>query len=301
MWFQQYIYSWAPATNFDNDTSSSVVFRGDTTTMVTFTVTTTAGCTTVDSADITVYPGNFASINPSAQSFCPHDTAILSPQGGVSYSWSPSLYLSNSTALQPVISPITSQSYTVIATSQYGCLDTLTYTATVYPAAVLYLGDSVTLYPGQTYQMDPQTNCTEFMWTPPSGLSNAYISNPVANPTVSTKYVVYGITEWGCKTSDSINIYVDPGTLLALPNAFTPGNGPNNEFKIIKEGIASLNYFRIFNRWGNLVFETNNIDDGWNGDFNGVPQPLGVYVYEVEAVTSTGEIFKKHGNLTLLR
>ena len=301
MWFQQYIYSWAPSANLDNDTTSTVVFHGDTSTMVTFTVTTSAGCTAVDSALITVYPGNFASINPNAQSFCPHDTAVLSPVGGVSYNWSPSLYLSSNTAIQPIIKPITSQTYTVIATSQYGCLDTFTYTATVYPAAVLYIGDSVTLHPGETYQMDPQTNCTQFLWFPPAGLSNANISNPIANPTISTKYIVYGVTDWGCKTSDSINIYVDPGTLLALPNAFTPGNGPNNEFKIIKQGIASLNYFRIFNRWGNLVFETNDIDKGWNGEFNGVPQPLDVYVYDVEAVTSTGEIFKKHGNLTLLR
>jgi gliding motility-associated-like protein len=172
----------------------------------------------------------------------------------------------------------------------------------VFPGALIYLPDTgVTLYPGETYQIDPQTNCTSFTWTPSAGLNDPYIANPIANPVISTKYIVYGTTEWGCTTSDSINIYVDPQTLLALPNAFSPGNGPNNEFKIIKLGIASLNYFRIFNRWGNLVFETNDINKGWDGTYNGVAQPMDVYVYEVEAVTSTGEIFKKHGNTTLLR
>ena len=300
-WFTQYTYNWAPASVLDNDTSNTVVFSGDTSTMITFTVTTSAGCSAVDSADITVYPGNFAGLAPNSLNFCPHDTAILSPSGGVSYSWSPSLYLT-SAGLQTIIAPITTQTYTIVATSSNGCLDILNFTATVYPGAVIYLPDSaVTLYPGETYQMDPQTNCTSFAWFPPAGLNNAYISNPIANPVLSTEYVVYGTTEWGCKTSDSINIYVDPQSLLALPNAFTPGNGPNNEFKIIIQGIATLNYFRIFNRWGNLVFETNNINQGWNGEYNGVPQPMDVYVYEVEAVTSTGEIFKKHGNTTLLR
>jgi gliding motility-associated-like protein len=75
----------------------------------------------------------------------------------------------------------------------------------------------------------------------------------------------------------------------------------NNEFKIIKRGIANLNYFRIFNRWGNMVFETTNIDEGWDGTYKGVPQNIGVFVYQVQAVTQSGKIFTKQGNVTLLR
>ncbi len=306
-WYEQYNYSWSPSLHLDNNNTSTVVFKNDTdasvitTTMITFTVTTTAGCFAVDSAMITVYPVNFANIDPVLKDFCPHETAVLSPTGGVSYRWTPSMYLSDSTASQPVISPITSQSYTIIATSQYGCRDTINFTAIVHPAAVLFLGDSVTLHPGETYQINLQTNCTSFAWTPPGGLNNAYISNPVASPAVSTKYVVTGLTEWGCVATDSINIYVDGESVLDVPNAFAPGNGPNSEFKIIKRGIANLNYFRIFNRWGNLVFETTDIDKGWNGEYNGSPQPFGVYIYQFQAVTSTGKIFEKHGNLTLIR
>ena len=300
-WYEGYTYSWRPGLHLDTDTASTVVFSSDTSTTIIFTVTTSAGCYAVDSAHITVYPGNFASLTPSTMDFCPHDTAVLSPAGGVAYTWSPSLYLSDNTALQPVIKPITTQVYTVIATSINGCKDTLYFNAVVYPAGVLDVGDSVTLYPGETYQVTPQTNCTSFLWFPPAGLSSAYVSNPLASPDINTKYIVYGVTEWGCKAEDSLNIYVDPQTLITLPNAFTPGSGINNEFKIIKRGLASLNYFRIFNRWGNLVFETNNIDQGWDGEFHGTPQPMGVYVYEVEAVTSTGKIFQKHGNTTLIR
>jgi gliding motility-associated-like protein len=171
----------------------------------------------------------------------------------------------------------------------------------VKPGAVIFLDDSVTLYPGEDYQITPQTNCSIFSWTPVGGLNNKYYANPVASPEVSTKYVVTGVTEWGCKTKDSINVYVRTESLLTLPNAFAPGSGANATFKIIRRGEATLRHFRIYDRWGVVVFETNNIEEGWDGTYKGIPQPLGVYVYDVSAVTKAGKVFTKSGNLTLLR
>ena len=86
-----------------------------------------------------------------------------------------------------------------------------------------------------------------------------------------------------------------------MPNAFTPGNGVNSVFKINMLGQAQLNYFRVFNRWGNLVFETKDINEGWDGAYKGQPQPFGVFIYEVQAVTESGKIITKRGNITLLR
>jgi len=88
---------------------------------------------------------------------------------------------------------------------------------------------------------------------------------------------------------------------LAIPNAFAPGSGPNNIFRIMKRGEASLRSFRIYDRWGVVVFETTNIDAGWDGTYKGIPQPMGVYVYDVDAVTGAGTTFDRKGNLTLLR
>ena len=86
-----------------------------------------------------------------------------------------------------------------------------------------------------------------------------------------------------------------------MPNAFTPGNGPNGKFQVILRGEAKLNHMRIFNRWGTKVYESSDINDGWDGTFNGTAQPFDVYVYDIEAVTSTGRTFSKHGNVTLIR
>jgi gliding motility-associated-like protein len=156
------------------------------------------------------------------------------------------------------------------------------------------------LFPGESYQVEPSTNCTQFSWTPSGGLSGKYISNPLATPEVSTKYVLSGVTEWGCKTQDSIRINLSNESVIVMPNAFAPGSA-NSIFKPIKRGQATLRHFRVYDRWGVIVFETTDIDAGWDGTYKGVPQPVGVYVYEVSAVSSTGKVFSKTGNVTLLR
>ncbi len=304
-WYTGYIYSWTPPADLDNTTTATVVYSGAASTDLYVTVSTPAGCKSNDSAHITVFPGNFATITPDHYSFCPHDTAVptvnITAGVGASYHWSPAMYLDDSTSSAPVIRPVSTQNYTIVVTTINGCKDTLHYYATVFPAALISIPDSVVLYPGESYQIDPLTNCNSFKWFPPAGLNADNVSNPLATPDISTRYIVNGTTSDGCKSTDSIDIIVNPDGLLVLPNAFTPGTGANNEFKIIKRGIATLNYFRIFNRWGNLLFETNNIDKGWDGTYNGQPQPLAVYVYEVQAVTSSGAIFNKKGNVTIIR
>jgi hypothetical protein len=112
---------------------------------------------------------------------------------------------------------------------------------------------------------------------------------------------VTGVTENGCIATDSIDVYVSLESILDVPNAFSPGSQPNAEIKIVRRGLATLKYFRIFNRWGVKVFETSNIDEGWDGQYNGSPQPMGVYVYMLEAYTNTGRRIVKQGNITLLR
>lgn len=299
-WHELYKYSWTPSGSLDQDTASAVVFHGDAAT-VKVVVTTSAGCTGEDSAKIVVYPGDFADLTPARKDFCPREAYTLIPTGGTSYQWDPPYYLSNPSGAAPVIRPVTSQKYRVVATSADGCKDTLSFEAIVHAGAVIYMEDSVTIYPGESYQISPQTNCSAFTWFPAAGLSSPYVSNPLVTTEFGTRYIVQASTEWGCTTIDTIIVNVDADGVLAIPNAFTPGNGVNNEFKIIKRGLATLNYFRIFNRWGNLVFETKDIDKGWNGEYNGLPQPFGVYVYQVEAVTKSGKLFSKHGNVTLIR
>jgi len=299
-WYTHYSYSWTPATALDHPTLPSVTFTADTNTNLVLTVRTPAGCVGKDSVLIVVHPGNFAGISGDT-TLCPWDSVQLSATGGVSYKWTPSTYLDDATAAMPWAKPITTQTYTMLATSIYGCHDTLSLSLIVYPAAVMTLEDSVTIYPGESYQISPQTNGTLFTWSPSGGLNGKYISNPLATPEVTTKYVVKAVTEHGCVTKDSILINVDDNALIRVPNAFTPGAGANSKLYIIKRGVVSLKSFRIYNRWGNVVFETTDLDAGWDGTYKGVPQQMDVFVYAIEAVNNKGKVITKTGNITLIR
>ncbi len=302
-WYKNYSYSWTPVINLETSTTTNVIYNGDSSSTVILTVTTPAGCKGIDSIHVLVHPGNFGQLLSFADTaVCPLATPLqIQAAGAVSYQWSPDYFIDNPALSGPSVIPAASILYTGLLTDQYGCHDTLYANIIVNPRAVLELPDSVTLYPGESYQMDPQGNGSKYKWFPPLGLSSDSISNPVAMPSVNTIYYVTVTTESNCTLTDSIKVYVDPETLLNVPNAFVPGNGPDGELKIIKRGIATLKYFRIFNRWGQDVFSTTDIDKGWDGKYNGTPQPLGVYVYEVEAYTNTGRQFVKQGNVTLIR
>jgi gliding motility-associated-like protein len=120
------------------------------------------------------------------------------------------------------------------------------------------------------------------------------------SPEVRTRYFVTATTEHGCTITDSVDILVKE-TLLDMPNAFMPGSSSNPVFKPSKRGIAKLNSFTIYNRWGNKVYSSTNIDAGWDGTYNDVAQPLGVYMYVIDAVSDSGRLLKMQGNVTLIR
>lgn len=300
--YPYYTYTWTPPNGINDPAARDIVFSGQADVAgLTLYVTTPAGCTGTDELDIVVHEGNFGSLTPVDTAICPRDSVYYRASGGVDYAWSPAYYLSDPDGHTIVASPPGDIRYTLFITDQHGCRDTFETFINVHPDAVLNMGEDVTIYPGESVEMDPQGNCLYFSWFPPLGLSATNISNPVASPQVDTRYFITARTEHGCIVKDSIDVYVSLESILDVPNAFTPGAAPNDEIKIIKRGLATLKYFRIFNRWGAKVFETSNIDEGWNGQYNGALQPMGVYIYMLEANTNTGRRVYKQGNITLIR
>jgi gliding motility-associated-like protein len=301
--FDRYIFSWTPTNAVVDPTTRRAIFNAQDTTRLALTVSTPAGCSGRDSMNIVVFEGNFGKLTGSNTdvSVCPRDTLRYVASGGKSYAWTPSYYLTSATDSAVTVRPVTSVNYAVTITDVNGCTDTLYADVNVFPEAILNLPDSVVLYPGDSAILVAQGNGSSFTWYPGTGLSATNISNPVATPTVDTRYFVQTLSEAGCIVRDSVDVLVRQESVLALPNAFAPGGGPNSQLKIVRQGIASLNYLRIFNRWGNTVFETKNIDEGWDGTFKGAEQPMGVYIYQVDAITPTGRRFTQQGNITLIR
>ncbi|RQO29958.1 hypothetical protein DBR32_13670 [Taibaiella sp. KBW10] len=295
-----YTYQWSPATGLDNSQHPNVWLRATTTRDYTLRVTRTENnlpCSIDHTIHVIVNPGDFLKVNLTDTGICPGNKVSLLATGAQSYAWSPALYLDTVTSSNPVSSAETSMNYTVIGTNNKGCRDTQQVQITVHPAAVLNIPRSINIYGGETYQMEPLTNAVHFSWFPNSGLNSTGISNPLMSPEVNTRYFVRATTENGCSIFDSTDVYVK-GTVIDMPNAFTPNN---SSFKASKRGIATLHSFKIFNRWGEEVFSTTNIEQGWDGNFKGAAQATGVYIYMIDAITQEGKVFKKQGTVTLVR
>lgn len=297
-----YTYHWTPDSLNDNPTATTTTFIGHKNASLVFSATTTAGCTATDTVNITVVPAHFLKMSQDT-GICPGDTAHLRAKGDslVYLVWRPSTFMDDSTSLTPNVWPNVSSYYLVYARNQKNCSDTESIHVTVHPAAIINMPDSVLIYPGDSYQMNPQGNCLYYSWFPPDGLSASNISDPIAKPDANKRYFVQGTTEAGCHISDTIDVYVSDDSYIGVPNAFTPGSGANSVLKVSHLGSATLKSFTIFNRWGVKMFESEDINTGWDGTFNGEPQPMGVYVYMVKAVTYKGREIYKQGNITLLR
>jgi gliding motility-associated-like protein len=298
-----YAYQWAPGADLVNANTLNPIFDGLTTTALTLTATSPIGCVGTGVTTINVIPADFLNIVKGDEEICPNEIATLEVSGSIKHVWAPSYLVSDSTANVVTTQPVTTTTYYVYGIDDKGCKDTVKTTVVVNPGAVLDAGDRHVIYPGESAQLYANGNCSFFTWTPPNGLTATDIKNPIATPSVSTRYFVTASTESGCSATDSVDVIVSPESVLELPNAFSPGAGTsvNDELKIIIRGVATLNSFRIFNRWGQEVFYTTDISKGWNGQLNGKPQPMGAYVYVIDAVSSTGKRFYKQGNVTLIR
>ncbi|MEO6830637.1 MAG: gliding motility-associated C-terminal domain-containing protein, partial [Chitinophagaceae bacterium] len=300
-WYSDYSFAWQADAALDSFNTEQVTFSGTQTTMLHVLVTTPIGCVGSDSVFIEVYDGDFGTVSPSDSIICTHTPVHLEASGGISYRWTPSLYLSDSTGPDVTANLVASMAYTLYVTDKNGCIDTLAVHLKVDTAIVVSVLDSAVLYPGQSIKMNLKSNAIYYSWSPIVGLSNPGIANPVATPSESTLYYVTGATDAGCTAMDSIYVLVKDESIIAMANAFAPGSDFNSVYKVLHLGTASLKSFQIFDRWGVKVFETSDINQGWDGTYHNTPQPMGVYVYRVEAATAKGTLKIKQGNVALLR
>ncbi len=192
--------------------------------------------------------------------------------------------------------------YTISATARYRvCPDAAAAEViTVYPQPTINLGDNTTICDGSTSLiLSDAINATNPAAT---WLWNTGATTPAIGVSVSGLYYVT-VSFGGCAASDSVLVTND--CHIAMVTAFTPnGDGVNDYFNprlYMGEGLKTFN-MKIYNRWGELIFEATSIDGrGWDGKYNNVPQPEGVYVYVIDAEFIDGKKVNDRGNITLLR
>lgn len=237
---------------------------------------------------------------------------------GTSYSWSNTAQLSGQGDgnidhlpydIHALASPLATTQY-VLNILNAGCPNALkdTFHINVHQKIVVDAGhDTAVVFnqPLQLHASSDDSTANIYSWDPATGLDNAYIPNPIATLGAnidSVRYVVKAATEVGCFGLASILVKVFK-TLpdIFVPSAFTPGSAANGIFRPVPVGIANFQFFRVYNRYGQLVYSTTVAGRGWDGRIGGKLQEPGAYVWMVQGISYTGKTVFHKGTMVLVR
>lgn len=167
-----------------------------------------------------------------------------------------------------------------------------------------------TIVLNQPLTLKPSTNQIgrnyNYLWSPSSYLSNtdsAIVLAHIPKGVTQQFYTLQMRDQYGCEAAAQIAIHIfQTATDIFVPSAFTPnGDGKNDIIRPILVGIKRFDYFRIYNRWGQLIYSTQNQGQGWDGNVNGKPQPNDTFVYQVSGIDYNNKKIEKSGTVVLIR
>jgi gliding motility-associated-like protein len=299
-------YRW---TNQLNETISSVKNpfvkpTGNTTYFITANL---GKCQDKDSITITTVPYPIANLQNDTLICFGNRVQLNGSITGASFQWFPSLNMFNAGSLQPLVAPSKTTRYFLTVSDTLGCPKKVVDSILVQVAAkpIILAGNDTVVSSNQPLQLNARGG-EFYQWFPITGLSDPSIANPIAQLGSTIDSIVYRVRSDNgnsCYGEDFIKVLVyKGGPDIYIPSGFTPnGDGKNDVLRPIPIGIAQLTYFKLYNRWGQLIFSTNEIGKGWNGIYNGEQQPTGTYIFQAEGKDFTGKIIYKKGTAVLIR
>lgn len=299
-------YAWTPSTQLSNASLSSpyAITRSTTNYQVTATI---GGCAATETITVRTVPYPF--VNAGADTMiCDQTSAQLhGSTTGSAFHWTPSLTLNTSSRLNPVATPPSSTTYTLVSFDNRGCPKPASdqVFVKVLPVINMTVTHDTAIVSGQPLQLEASGG-VRYAWSPGIGLSGNDIANPVVTfhgNSDSIRYLVKVFNEAGCSDSDYVSVKIFR-TLpsVFVPTAFTPNNdGRNDQLKPIAIGMQQIQYFNVYNRWGQLVFSTSMNKHGWDGTISGKAQNSGIYVWAVKAIDYTGKAYVQKGTAVLVR
>ena len=304
-------YLWSPSQGLSCNNCPNPIASPTTTTAYVVRGMNTFGCNGYDTVVISVIQPIKVTVS-SGDSICIGKSVQLMASGASKYLWTPSIGLSATNIPNPVATPNSTITYKVVGYDNYNCFtDTGYVTVAVGLYPTVNLGSDLSLSTGtqltlnSTIQNGP---IRDWLWTPSNNLSCNTCPKPVATIKENVTYIVKATTYYGCSALDTIKIKVFcEGSQVFIPNTFTPdGDGLNDIMMVRGTGILTVKSFRIFNRWGAIVFERNNFPPnntayGWDGKVSGKPVPPDVFVYTAEVICDNGTPYIFKGNITIIK
>jgi gliding motility-associated-like protein len=299
-------YSWNPATQcIDAHAQNPLVVTNNTTTYSV--IARIGGC--LDTAAMVVKAIPNPSVNAGKDTSICYKTSVQlhGSVTGSAYNWKPSSGLDDANKINPVASPAQTTSYILSASDTLGCpkVTTDTVTVTVMPLVKAFVSSDTSIFVGEPLQLHASGGIA-YLWTPSTGLSSDTSANPVAIYNQAFDAIRYKVLVFNeaCRDSDfvTVRVFNSPEPVIYVPSTFTPnGDGINDFFHPIAVGMKQILFFRIYNRWGKLIFSGGNSNTKWDGTFEGKQQPQDVYVWTVRAIDYKGTVYIEKGIVTLIR
>ena len=292
-----YTYLWNNG-SMNIGTTNSVTVNPTQTTTYYLSTSIIGGCVSYDT--VTVFVNSLADTIAVTDAGCPNNdgTAAATPTGGTApytYLWMPG------GATTPTIGNLTPGSYTCTITDASGC----TYSAVAVVGGITNLNPNAGVYTTITQGDQWQLNGSGgqyYTWSPAGSLSCVNCPNPVASPTVTTTYTMTVSDSLGCTQFDTVTIFVELycGDVW-VPSAFSPNGDGQNDVLYVRGQCIETVEFKVFNRWGELVFKTDDPAIGWDGVWRGVPCENAVFTYTAKGYTIDGNPFDVKGNVSLIK
>jgi gliding motility-associated-like protein len=255
------------------------------------------GCQATELLELGIMP-NPVTIISGDSILCGEEITTLTALGATNYIWN-----TGDTTTTITVSPDDDEIFSVMG-SLGNCVFADDILIEVYDYPEIDAGNDTLINMGDVVTLNP-IGALSYSWYPDGTLSCLECEHPDAAPSVTTVYCVEGYNEFGCADTSCIKIEVtiDCPTFF-IPNAFAPeegGDEANNCFRIYGEDCFEEFVLRVYDRWGEVVFETTDSENCWDGNFAGKEMNSGVFVYYLDAVLLTGEPFIRKGNVTLIR
>ncbi|MBI3502972.1 MAG: CotH kinase family protein [Bacteroidetes bacterium] len=293
-------FSWSPSTGLSCTTCPNPVATPSTTT--TYTVFVTGNCAN-GKATVTVNvtqpgPPTVFAVNPT---ICIGNSTTLGVNGGTSFTWSPSTGLSCTNCSNPVASPTSTTTYSVTVSGGKCVNGSNAFTLNVTGPPVPSSGGNQTTCSTSSVELSASGG-TGYSWSPSYALSCTNCPSPMASPTTTTTYYfTVSNAAPNCFALDSVVVYITGDCPeIYVPTGFSP-NGDNHNDLLTVWGDMKEMHLVIYNRWGQVVFETTDQKTSWDGTFNGSPVQSGIYAYKFSATSSEGKPVVQSGNITVVR
>ena len=310
------IVQWSSSADFSNiiPTSSDTLFANPDSTTMYYIMISSEYCTLFDSVFVNVHNVSINAISDFI--ICYGDSMELNaisnyPGQNITYTWQPTnVILSGQNTANPFIYITQPTAFTVNAYNSFGCTDTdslivsiSTFSTSTYEI-IIPLSD--TIFESQSIIISTQSpDSLTYSWFPTTWLDNTTTTTVIASPNQSLWTYVAVTDDYGCVRLDSIYIYIENiycnEDHIFVPSAFSPNGDNYNDILYVQSRMTNDIYFAVYDKWGEKVFETNDITIGWDGSYKGENLYPGVFVYYLKAICWNKTTLEKRGNVTLLK